>query len=417
MALHAYWARADEGSSPGFTLLSEVGAWLETLRDVEGDAELRRIQEAVQALKKPSKESVFPICAAWQQAKRRNQKNLTVAVVVEELTEKVLAASHGAKLRRELMQRTADSGAGQPADDATDVVADVVVATRSGEEEDMREMQLAPQTSLSSSLSSLSSSVSSLSSCLSSVSSSSAPPGKRLRTAEEQRGKRKGSQQEAPQVMAAAAPAMCAAPVPYEEYVKACVEPFLAACLCEHTGQFMAQKSLDHVAACRAAFEHSVQLFLEKLGHYTPAKNNRQFSKSERKNKGPAIAAAVPAAAGKALKAALQGGCLPAAALHGIWQGFVLIQEWQRPALPRKCLNTMLDAALEWLGEGANAWKSDALHELSQPRFLEHIDIDSWKMLAPVLGGCPDGLPEEVFAITLSNDTSAGARAGRMGVA
>ena len=46
----ASWGRADEGSSPGFTLLSEVGAWLETLPDVEGNAELRRIQEAVQDL-------------------------------------------------------------------------------------------------------------------------------------------------------------------------------------------------------------------------------------------------------------------------------------------------------------------------------------------------------------------------------
>ena len=64
------------------------------------------------------------------------------------------------------------------------VVADVVGATKSGEEEDMREMQLAPTTSR----------------CANDdeMDSSSAPPGKRLRTAEEQRGKRKGSQPEAP---------------------------------------------------------------------------------------------------------------------------------------------------------------------------------------------------------------------------
>ena len=121
MALHAYWGRADEGSSPGFTLLSEVGAWLETLPDVEGNAELRRIQEAVQALEKPTQQSVFPICAAWQQAEKRNGKNLTVDVVVEELTEKVLAASNAAQRRVErssgAAQPAASSGAAQPAYD------------------------------------------------------------------------------------------------------------------------------------------------------------------------------------------------------------------------------------------------------------------------------------------------------------
>ena len=44
-------------------------------------------------------------------------------VLVEELTEKVLAASNAMKLHRERMERTAHSGAEQPADD-TDFVAD-----------------------------------------------------------------------------------------------------------------------------------------------------------------------------------------------------------------------------------------------------------------------------------------------------
>ena len=130
MALHTYSGRAHEGSSPGFTLLRDVVAWLETLLDVVGNAELRMIQEAVQALEKPTKESVFPICAAWQQAKKSNQKNLTVAVVAEELTEKVLAASNVAQHRVErssgaaqpaassgAAQSAVSSGAEQPADD------------------------------------------------------------------------------------------------------------------------------------------------------------------------------------------------------------------------------------------------------------------------------------------------------------
>ena len=91
-------------------------------------------------------------------------------VVVEELTQKVLDACHGAKLWRERKERTADSGAEQPADDETDVVADVVGATRNGEEEDIKDMQHASKASI----------------CANDdeIDSSSAPPGNRFRAAE-----------------------------------------------------------------------------------------------------------------------------------------------------------------------------------------------------------------------------------------
>ena len=56
----------DDEASPKFTSLGEVGAWLETLSDVEGNVELRRIQEAVSVLKNPTKISVFCICGPWQ---------------------------------------------------------------------------------------------------------------------------------------------------------------------------------------------------------------------------------------------------------------------------------------------------------------------------------------------------------------
>ena len=79
----------DDEVSLKFTSLREVGTWLEILPDGRGNAELRRIQEAVEDLKKLTQQSVFPICAAWQQTNKRTRKNLTVAVLAEELTEKV----------------------------------------------------------------------------------------------------------------------------------------------------------------------------------------------------------------------------------------------------------------------------------------------------------------------------------------
>jgi histone H3/H4 len=105
MALHAYSGPSDEGSSPGFTLISEVGAWLETLPDVEGNAELRRIQEAVQTLDKPTKQSVLTICAAWQQAKKRNGKKLPVAVVVDHLCGVASSAAQPASLDADILEK------------------------------------------------------------------------------------------------------------------------------------------------------------------------------------------------------------------------------------------------------------------------------------------------------------------------
>ena len=158
---------------------------------VGGDAELRMIQEAIKLFQKPTKQSIFPICATWRQDKKRNVKNLTVHVVFAELTEKVLVASNGAQsrvaqrggaaqpaapsgaaelteqvldsingmnLRRERRLRTAVSGAEQLADEETDVVADAVGATRSDE-----------------------------------MDSFIAPPGKRFRMTDEHRSNRKSS--------------------------------------------------------------------------------------------------------------------------------------------------------------------------------------------------------------------------------
>ena len=67
-----------------FTLLREIGWWLETLPHVGGDAELRMIQEAVQVLQEPTKQAVKRICAQWQQAQMRNRKHPPVAVIVED---------------------------------------------------------------------------------------------------------------------------------------------------------------------------------------------------------------------------------------------------------------------------------------------------------------------------------------------
>ena len=45
----------DDEAMLNFTFLSEVGAWLETLPHLGGDAELQMIQEDVQVLQKPTK--------------------------------------------------------------------------------------------------------------------------------------------------------------------------------------------------------------------------------------------------------------------------------------------------------------------------------------------------------------------------
>ena len=92
-----------------FDSLSEVGAWLQTLPYVRGDAELRMIQEAVQVLQKPTQQVMEHICAQWQQAQKRHRKHLPVAVIVQELTVKVLDASNSAHRRV-----TTRGGAAQP---------------------------------------------------------------------------------------------------------------------------------------------------------------------------------------------------------------------------------------------------------------------------------------------------------------
>ena len=62
----------DDEAMLNFTSLSEVGGGLETLPHVGGDAELRMVEEAMQVLQKATKQSIFPICAAWRQAKNKN---------------------------------------------------------------------------------------------------------------------------------------------------------------------------------------------------------------------------------------------------------------------------------------------------------------------------------------------------------
>ena len=156
----------DDEAMLNFTSLREIGAWLETLPHVGGDAELRSIQEAVQVLQKPTKQVVEHICAQLQQSRRRNRKHFPLAVIVKSLkdkvldssnsaqrrvaaiggvaqpaassgaaepTEQVLDASNGMDLRRKRTLRSAANRAEQLADEETDVVAGAVGATRSDE--------------------------------------------------------------------------------------------------------------------------------------------------------------------------------------------------------------------------------------------------------------------------------------------
>ena len=72
----------DHEKGPKFTSLSQTRAWLKTLPDVSEDVELRRIQETVQVLQKPTHQALVHICAQWQQAQQRKGKHLPVAVIV-----------------------------------------------------------------------------------------------------------------------------------------------------------------------------------------------------------------------------------------------------------------------------------------------------------------------------------------------
>ena len=111
----------DDEAMLNFTSLSEVGAWLETLPHVGGDAELRRIQETVQVLQKPTHQALVHICAQWHQAQKRKGKHLPVAVIVQELTVNVFDASNSAQrrvaTRGGAAQPAASSGAAQPTHD------------------------------------------------------------------------------------------------------------------------------------------------------------------------------------------------------------------------------------------------------------------------------------------------------------
>ena len=156
----------DHERGPKFTSLSQTRAWLKTLPDVSEDVELRRIQEAVHVLQKPTRQALERICAQWQQAQMRNRKHLSVALIVRELTENVLDASNRAQrrvatrggaaqppassgaaepteqvldasnrmdLRRERTLRSAANRVEQLADEETDVVAGADSVTRSDE--------------------------------------------------------------------------------------------------------------------------------------------------------------------------------------------------------------------------------------------------------------------------------------------
>ena len=111
----------DREARPKLTSLTQTREWLKTLPDVSEDVELRRIHEAVHVLEKPTQQAVERICAQWQQAQWKNHKHLPVAVIVEELTEKVLDASNRAQRRVPRRggaeQPAASSGAAQPAHD------------------------------------------------------------------------------------------------------------------------------------------------------------------------------------------------------------------------------------------------------------------------------------------------------------
>ena len=89
-----------------------------------GDAELRRIQEAVHVLQKPTHQAVVRICAQWQQSQMRNRKHLPLAVIVKELTEKVFDSSNSAQRRVAAIggvaQPAASSGAAEPTEQVLD---------------------------------------------------------------------------------------------------------------------------------------------------------------------------------------------------------------------------------------------------------------------------------------------------------
>ena len=99
--------------------IEEVAQWLDTVPDRTVDAELAKMHEAVLVLREesPKKKQIRPLCGAWKQAVKRNQKCLPLAVVTAELREKLVAASNQVKQRLEQMTVSSASGAEQPARD------------------------------------------------------------------------------------------------------------------------------------------------------------------------------------------------------------------------------------------------------------------------------------------------------------
>ena len=77
--------------------LKETQAWLATLPHVSEDPDLRKIQAAVDVLLKPRRDPVLRLCEPWGQARRTNGQRLTLAVLIDELAQKVLAASRRAQ--------------------------------------------------------------------------------------------------------------------------------------------------------------------------------------------------------------------------------------------------------------------------------------------------------------------------------
>ena len=111
----------EPASARSFTSLSEVAAWLGTLPDVKGSAELQKIKAALPIFESRSRDLLHSICTAWGQSQKRNNKPLANPVIAQELTAKVLAASNAALRRWEKSnsagQPDASSDAAQPAHD------------------------------------------------------------------------------------------------------------------------------------------------------------------------------------------------------------------------------------------------------------------------------------------------------------
>ena len=63
------------------TSIEDVVQWFEALPDLTVDAELGKIHDALAVLKQasPLRRQIWPLCAAWKQPVKRNQKSLALA--------------------------------------------------------------------------------------------------------------------------------------------------------------------------------------------------------------------------------------------------------------------------------------------------------------------------------------------------